>query len=534
MADEADAIVVGGGLAGLATAIELLDNGQSVLLLERNEPAALGGLALWSFGGFFFVDTPVQRAMGIRDSVCLALRDWHAVAEFGPEDELPRQWAEQYVQRCRDDVFAWLGRCRVRFPSPVFWLERGLFTPGNSVPRFHMVRGIGSRLIEAVLGRLNDHPLRGKLRLLYRHRVDRLLTAGGRVCGCAGTDESTGRLFTFHAPNTIVASGGITGDLERVRRHWYRPWGAPPQTLLNGSHEAADGRLHDAVETLGGRLTHLDKMWNYATGVHHPQPRHPHHGLSIVPPKTALWVNAEGRRIGPLPLLGGFDTRSLVERICQEEHKYSWQVLNYKIAVRELALSGTEFNETLVRPNWLRLLRMVLFGNRGLVDLLARRCRDVVTADSLEELVARMNALDNEVPVRLDLLRKEVEAFDAMISRKASLHNDDQLRRIAHLRQYPADRFRTCRPRPILDRSALPLIAIREFILTRKSLGGIQTDLHCRVLDQGGAAIPGLYAVGEAAGFGGGGIHGLRSLEGTFLGCCILTGRIAARSVARG
>ena len=413
MSDQADAIIVGGGIAGIAAAIELLDAQKTVILVERGSAAELGGLARWSFGGLFAVDTPEQKSTGIQDSTDLALRDWLAVAEFADDDTLPRQWAEQYVERCRTDVVDWLRRFAIRFLKPVFWVERGLYTPGNSVPRFHMVWGTGKRLMQ-------------RLRCCWRHKVERLLVEGG-ASGCAGIDEDSGQPFAFTAGTAIVASGGIAGNLDLVRRHWYKPWGSPPETLLNGSHAGADGLLHGAVEAIGGRVTHLDRAWNYASGVHHPKPRHPEHGLSLVPPKTALWVNAEGRRIDSPPLVSGFDTRYLVERICREPFQYSWQVLNYKIAVRELALSGSEFNDDLANPRLLRLLWLKWFGNRKLVDTLLRECPDFVTADSVAELVRKMNHLAGGNRVRLETLVQGLEAFDTMLSRKQFLHNDADL-----------------------------------------------------------------------------------------------------------
>jgi predicted oxidoreductase len=534
MAYRADVIVVGGGIAGMVTALGLLDRRQSVLLLERQGPTALGGLAQWALGGVFLVDTPLQRKLGIKDSAELAFSDWQSYAEFGPEDYWPKQWAEFYVHQAQQELYPWLTRRSVEFASPVFWVERGLYAPGNSVPRFHVVWGTGRRLVELLEAQLFNHPERSQLTVCFRHRVDQLRIDNGRVCGCEGLDLEAGRPFAAHGSAVVLASGGITGNLERVRRHWYPAWGSPPELLLNGSHEAADGAMQDRVRELGGRITHLDKHWHYAAGVHHPTPRHNLHGLSLIPPKSGLWVNAEGRRLGPPPLVPGFDTRYLVEQICKQEHKYSWQVLNFRIAARELEVAGSEFNEALVARSYLRLLAIALFGNRRLVRALSRTCQDFVVAESLGELVRKMNALNGDTRVREDLLTAEIERYDANIQRGKHLGNDDQLRRIAHLRQYIGDRARTCVPRKILDPRGRPLLAIREFIVTRKTLGGMQTDLGCRILGQTGEPVPGLYAVGEAAGFGGGGINGLRALEGTFLGTCIVTGRRAAEAITRG
>lgn len=527
-----EVLVVGGGIAGITAAIELLDKGKSVLLLDRDEAESAGGLARESFGGMFFVDSPEQRRQGIRDSTALALRDWHSFAEFGAADILPKAWAETYVHRCTPDVYEWVRRHGVRFMPVVNWVERGEFRPGNSVPRFHMVWGTGKELSERLLAALRQHPHVQRLGFHFGHRVERLLLREGRVCGVHGRQEQGGAPFEAYAEHVIVAAGGINGDLQRVRRHWHADWHIPPEQMLNGSHRYADGMLHDAVAAAGGQVTHLDKMWNYAAGVHHPRPRKPQHGLSLVPPRSALWLNWRGQRIGPQPLVSGFDTRRLVTDICAQERPYSWQILNRRIALKELAVSGAEFNPSIRDKKAVSFLRDIMLGNRWLVDELTRTCPDFVVARSLPELVEKMNALQGDQSVQQDEVEQAVNAYDASILRGASLMNDEQLRRIGALRQYRGDRVRLCKFQRILDDGALPLIAIREFIISRKSLGGIQTDLNSRVLDTNGRPIAGLYAAGEAAGFGGGGMHGLRALEGTFLGGCILTGRTAAQAIA--
>jgi len=542
---EADVVIIGGGIAGITTALELLERGHRVVLLDRDTEEQFGGLARWSFGGLFFVGTPQQRLAGIQDSPALALQDWHAFAEFDDDAVWPKRWAEQYVYRCRDDVYRWLRDLGISFFPVVHWVERGLHTPGNSVPRFHMVWGTGQRLTEVLIGALRTHRHADRLTLRFRHHVTDLIVEDGRVAGARGTDVRTGQSFRATGGQTVIAAGGICGDIERLKRHWHAPWGDPPATVLNGSHKYADGTLHDAAANVGAHVTHLDKQWLYAAGVHHPDPEgKPYDALSIVPPKSALWVNHRGARIGPSPLVSGYDTRYLVKRICAQEKQYSWQVMNRAIATKELAISGSEYNDAIRDRKPLAFLDTVLRGNDALVDDLIARCPDVVTGDTLEELVAHMNACAGTEDVDVEALRDATARYDQQIARGPTYHNDEQLRRIAHLRQYRGDRSRTCNFQPILDPDAKPLIAIREFILSRKTLGGLQTDLDGRVLARpsgDGASsgppqtrIDGLWAVGEAAGFGGGGIHGLRSLEGTFLGTCLLSGRLAAHAIADG
>ncbi len=527
-----DVIIIGGGIAGICAALELLDAGRRVLLLDRDTAENFGGLAKESFGGIFLVDTPEQRRAGIRDTPELALSDWLAFGELDASDHWPRAWAEHYVQRCHDEVGVWLRERGIGFVPAPHWVERGLFSPGNSVPRFHIVWGTGHELAMRLIDRLEHHPRRDLLELRFNHRVDSLLSSNGIVTGCNGIAEESQHPFELHAGSVIVAAGGFNGNIERVRQHWHRDWSSPPPVILNGSHRYADGRLHDAVNAVGGQLTHLDSMWNYAAGVHHPRPRKPGHGLSLVPPRSALWLNWRGQRIGPMPLVTGFDTRDLVAQVCAQERQYSWQLMNRRIALKELAVSGAEFNPSIRDKKKLAFLRDLLFGNRWLYDEMLASCEDFVVGRDLPELVERMNALQGDDAVSLDCMREATASYDAQIDRGANLHNDEQLRRIAYVRRWKGDRIRTCKFQKILEPKAGPLIAVREFIISRKSLGGIQTDLQSRVLDSAGQPIAGLFAAGEAAGFGGGGMHGIRALEGSFLGGCILGGRIAGKAAA--
>jgi predicted oxidoreductase len=529
---QADVLVIGGGLAGMVTALELLDAGKTVVLLDRASRERFGGLAMWSFGGMFFVDSPEQRKNRIRDSVDLAMRDWVRYGELDPNDVWPYRWAEAYVHRCTEEVRDWLAERGVEFFRAVNWTERGYFVPGNSVPRFHIVWGTGEGLVLPLIPRLVEHEKSGRLQLYFDHRVADLSHEAGVITGCRGTAH--GKAFEARADATVIAAGGIAGDLDRVRAILRKQWGEAPEPLLNGSMPEADGKLLDLAQSLGAKVTHLEKMWNYAAGVRHWNPIFPNHGLSLVPAKSPLWVNYEGRRFVDPPLVGSYDTLLLVDRICREEKKYSWQVMNRRIADKELAVSGAEFNPAVRDKDMLGFLMRLLRGNAKQVSEFIEHCPDFVTGHSVVELAERMNALTGTEDVDALLLSSEIADYDANIARGERLQNDDQLRRIAHTRQYLGDRLRTCNMAPILDDTAMPLIAIRTQILTRKSLGGLQVDLDARVLDETGEPLQNLFAVGESCGFGGGGMHGKRALEGTFLGGCVYSGRVAARAIATG
>jgi len=534
---QADVIIIGGGIAGITAAIELMNDGKSVILLDRDHEKELGGLARVSFGGMFFVNTPIQRRTGIKDNPDLALRDWHSVAGFGDDDVLPKLWAEHYVNMCTDHVFRWLTKEHgVRFFPVVHWVERGLFKPGNSFPRFHIVWGTGQGLTDNLIKSMNGHAKGGQLLTQYfRHKAEDFIVENDRVIGVNGIDEESDQAFQALGENVIVATGGLGGSLEKVRENWYKPWGEPPERILNGSHIYAIGDMHNAVSRISGNVTHLDWNWHYPAGVRHPRPQWKDHGLSLIPPKSALWLNYRGERFGPIPLITSYDTRWLVEEICKQEKKYSWQVLNMKIMMKEFAVSGAESNASIRDKKLFGFVKDILFGNKKLVnDMLSSP--DFVTAQSLEELVEKMNALEGTDDVQIDAVKDAVSKYDEQIDRGQKFHTDEQLRRIAHARQYRGDKVRTCKFQRIVASDAMPLVAIRESILSRKTLGGIQTDLESRVMATttigSQQPIPGLYAIGEAAGFGGGGMHGKGALEGTFLGGCVLTARVAAKSIS--
>ncbi len=565
MTDERpDAIVVGAGLAGLVSTLELLRSGHTVLLLDRCRPEEIGGLAREAFGGMFMVDSPEQRRSRIPDSERLALEDWLRIADFDDEDTWPRRWAEQYVTRARDDVGAWLREIGVRFFPVVNWAERGNFGDGNSVPRFHLTWGTGKALVQAVWGAIQAHPRRDALDVRFQTRVDALIVEDDRVVGCrvvpdqgassaregvggVNTSEGAARAgararegvgadaYDARAGKAVVlACGGIGGNLEIVRREWpTSELGSAPEKLLMGSHYYADGALHEEVRRLGGNITHLSRMWNYADAVRHPKPQREHHGLKLIPPRSGVMLNPDGRRYGPVPVMPMFDAYAALERMCEDERKYSWLICNFKIAKRELDVSGSQHNPHLRERRIVPFLLSVLLGKPGLVRHFLDGSPDFVSASTLAELAAKMNEVTGESAIDAATLEREIGRYDETIARGKGLFNDDQLRRIGQLRNWRGDRLRTARFQRIVDPDAMPLIAIRLQVMARKSLGGIQTDLGCRVLSEpGGEAIPGLYAVGEAAGFGGGGMHGKRSLEGTFLGGCVFTGRLAAASIA--
>ncbi|MEM6264327.1 MAG: FAD-binding dehydrogenase [Bacteroidota bacterium] len=529
---EKPVLIIGGGIAGISAAIELLDRNQAVIMFDRDTRENLGGLARWSMGGLFFVNSPIQQKRGIKDHESKAMQDWEAVAAFGPDDYWPRKWAETYISSCTPEVYEWVTDLGVRFiPSPQ-WVERGLYTPGNSVPRFHVTWGLGQGLIEALTNRLFSHPNLDQFSLHNRCKVTDFTTKAGHIKGIRGINEANGEEFEQEGGAVIVATGGLTGNLKLLRANWHQGLGTPPPTILNGGHKFGDGLLHMAAEKQGANLTHLDKIWMYAGGVKYSGNAAPYNGLSLVPPKSALWLNAHGERIGPLPLVSGYDTRQLVEAVCQEPRQYSWQVMNMKIAAKELRISGSEYNEAARERRKLDFIKGVLFGDKALVQRLIHECEDIVVAPTVDELARKMNALIGEKLIDPSRLQTTISSYDLQTLLPKKLQNDEQLRRIHHLRQYFGDKLRTCSPAPILRPSDGPLIAIREFILARKTLGGIQTNLNGEVLTEQGTPISGLFAIGEAAGFGGGGIHGLRSLEGTFLGSSILTGRVTGAYLA--
>ncbi len=530
----ADVIVAGGGLAGIVTALEALRAGKTVTLVDRDTPERFGGLALWAFGGMALVGTPLQARMKIPDSPELALRDWLRFGELDAADTYPLQWARHYVERSRPEVYDWLLGEGIKFMPAVNWVERGRHGDGNSVPRYHIVWGTSRELTRRMIAALRAADAGGRLSVLHGHRVVALDHAGGRLAGALAVDERSGAERRLEAPVVVLAMGGLNGSHEQTRANW--PADRPcPATMLNGAHPFADGRLHHwSADHLGARITHAGEMWNYAAGFPHPFPHFEGHGLSTIPCKSALWLDHEGRRIGPEPLVTGFDTHWLCQRVAEQAKPWTWHLLNWRIAAKEFAISGAEHNQRIRDRQFAGFLKETLLGNHRLVKQMAAESRHFLVDDTLAGLAAKMNALTAAHDVNPQVLQATADGFDANFAAGAKLHNDDQIRRILHARQWGPDKLRTCQPAPLQMQGAGPFIAIQMQLITRKSLGGLRTDLHSRVLDGAGSPISGLYCVGEAAGFGGGGASGKRSLEGTFLPGCILTARAAARHITAG
>ncbi|HDP79605.1 MAG TPA: FAD-binding dehydrogenase [Spirochaetes bacterium] len=528
----ADVVVAGGGIAGIVTALELLDYGKKVVLLDRDEERYFGGQAITAFGGMMIVGSPVQKRMGIKDTPELAFKDWCNTAGFSFEDVLPRQWAEMYCHRNLPDVYRWLRGRGVRFLPAVMWPERGFYGTGNSLPRYHIAWGTGYGFTSRLIENLMNHKNRRNLEIHFNHRVTGIETSGGAVCGLSGEVEGTGEPFEVKADVVVIAAGGLGGNLKKVRALWPKEMGKAPDDLFIGSHPFCDGAMQDMAEKLGGVLTNMGYMWNYPDGVTSANPRFPGYGLHVITPKSALWMDYRGRRFGPQPLIGYIDTTYVVARICGQEKPFSWHVMNWKIAARELALSGSDHNDAIRDKKFFTLLKNTLFGNHELVKRMVRECPDFITADTVQELAKKMNDLAGTDDIDAAGMEQDIRDYDAQIDRGVKFFNDDQLRRIAHSLRWSGDRVRTCKYQKILDPKAGPLLAIRYRMMTRKCLGGIRTDLHSRVVDRNDRPVEGLYAVGEAAGFGGGGINGKSSLEGTFIAPAILGGRIAARSIS--
>jgi uncharacterized protein len=545
---DADVIVIGAGLAGLVATAELAAAGRRVILLEQEPEASLGGQAFWSFGGLFLVNSPEQRRMGIRDSHDLALQDWLGSAGFDrPEDAWPRRWAEAYVDFAAGPKRRWLHDKGVRFFPIVGWAERGGYGPaghGNSVPRFHITWGTGPGVVAPFEREVRAAAESGQVRLLFRHRVDELTVAGGGVDGVRGsilapsgaargqssTREVTGQ-FELHAQAVLVTSGGIGGNHELVRQHWPPRLGEPPQHLLSGVPAHVDGRMLGISQAAGAAVINPDRMWHYTEGIENWDPVWPLHGIRILPGPSSMWLDARGRQL-PGPLYPGFDTLGTLEHIMTTGYSYTWFVLTQKIIEREFALSGSEQNPDLTGKSMVKLLERVKPGPPAPVAAFMRHGADFVVEDSVPALVAGMNKLAGAELIDPAAVTELLAARDREVANPFT--KDMQLTAIHGARRYRGDRLiRVAKPHRFLDPGAGPLIAVRLRILTRKSLGGLHTNLDAQVLDGAGQPVPGLYAAGEVAGFGGGGMHGYRALEGTFLGGCLFSGRTAGRAAAR-
>ncbi|KAB2706363.1 MULTISPECIES: FAD-binding dehydrogenase [Brucella] len=547
--ENADAIIIGAGLAGLVAAHELALAGRKVILLEQEGDNSIGGQAFWSLGGLFMVDSPEQRRLGIKDNIDLARQDWFGSAQFDrAEDRWPKRWAESYLEFAAGEMRPWLHGLGMRWFPVVGWAERGGAKAdghGNSVPRFHVTWGTGPAVVAPFERSLRAAISKGLITLKCRHRVNSIATTGGRVSGVYGevlvpstvergqsSSRDTIGEFAYFADCVIVTSGGIGGDPDKVRRAWPRDrLGIPPKEMVLGVPAHVDGRGIDIAVAAGGHVINADRMWHYTEGVRNWNPIWPNHGIRILPGPSSIWFDAKGNRL-PAPYLPGFDTLGTLKHILSTGYDYSWFILTEKIIRKEFSLSGSEQNPDLTGKNWKLLLKSRLGkAPPPPVQAFLDNGADFITAGTLDELIAKMNGLTGEKLLKPDHIRDQIEARDREIVNRYS--KDAQVMAVHNARAYIGDRLTRAVPlHSLLEPSNGPLIAVKLHILTRKTLGGLHTDMDAQVLNAAGEKVPGLYAAGEAAGFGGGGYHGYNALEGTFLGGCIFSGRTAGRAAA--
>jgi len=545
---QADVIIVGAGLAGLVAAAELADRGKTVMIVDQEPEGFLGGQAFWSLGGLMLIDSPEQRRMGIRDSRELAYSDWMGSAGFDRDEDLwPRKWAESYIDFAAGEMRPWLHDMGMRWFPIVGWAERGgsfASGHGNSVPRFHLTWGVGPCTQEPFERRVREHEKAGRIALKFRHRCSHLLMQNGACTGISGEvlaedtsarGQKTNREvigdFELRAASVVVASGGIGGNLELVRKAWPTDrLGAAPKHMIAGVPAHVDGRMVAITQQAGGHVINADRMWHYTEGVKNWDPIWPNHGIRILPGPSSMWFDATGKRFAP-PAMPGFDSLGTLKAILATGYDYSWFITTQKIIKKEFALSGSEQNPDLASKSWKQVLKQRLLNKKATpnVEAFKEHGEDFVVADRLEDLIARMNALQGNSLLDAGKIRDEITARDAQIDNPFS--KDAQMMAIHAARNYRGDRLmRTAKPHRILDPDNGPLIGVRLSIITRKTLGGLQTDLNGQLVDANGKTIPGLFAAGEVAGFGGGGYHGYNALEGTFLGGCIFSGRQVGRA----
>lgn len=545
-----DVIVVGAGLAGLVATSELIGAGKKVLLVDQESEAFLGGQAWWSFGGLFLVDSPEQRRLGIKDSYELARQDWMGSAGFDREDDedhWAKQWAEAYIEFAVHEKRDWLHSLGVRFFPVVGWAERGGYLAeghGNSVPRFHIVWGTGPGIVRPFEKIVREGMQNGLVDFRPRHQVDELLSKNGAIIGVRGSilepsdvkrGEASSRAvigeFTYEAPAVVVCSGGIGANFDLVKENWPKRLGNPPERMISGVPAHVDGRMLSITEKAGGRIVNKDRMWHYTEGIKNWDPIWPSHGIRILPGPSSIWLDAKGNRF-PAPNFPGFDTLGTLQAIQETGYDYSWFILTAKIIEKEFALSGSEQNPDLTGKSIKKVLSRLVPGPPAPVQAFMDKGEDFVVADSLEKLVQGMNDITGDRRLDVAHIERQLLARDREIENKFT--KDLQITALRGARNYIGDKLiRVAKPHKILNPKNGPLVAVRLNILTRKTLGGLQTDLEGRVMNELGEPVPGLYAAGEVAGFGGGGLHGYRALEGTFLGGCLFSGRQVGRSLSQ-
>ncbi|KAL1837993.1 hypothetical protein VTJ49DRAFT_3161 [Mycothermus thermophilus] len=551
-------IIVGGGLAGLVAAFELSQQNVRTLIIDQENEANLGGQAFWSLGGIFCVNSAEQRRLGIKDSRELAMRDWFGSARFDREEDYwPRKWAEAFVNFATDEMEAYVKTRGIGFLANVGWAERGdgrAEGHGNSVPRFHLTWGTGPEVVRVFAEPVRAAEKKGIVEFKFRHMVDEIIVDDtGRAVGVKGRvlepDDSPRGVkssrnvvgeFEFRGAAVLVSSGGIGGNVDKVKQCWPVDRLGPkvPENFVIGVPAHVDGRMIDITEKAGANVINRDRMWHYTEGLQNWDPIWPGHGIRILPAPSSLWLDATGKRLPPF-LFPGTDTLATLKHICSTGYDYTWFITDQTIVAREFALSGSEQNPDITGKSIWQFLMQRVFSSKGTqaVQNFVNKGADFVVRDNLEDLVAGMNELVANVPGAPQLdpaaIREVVETRDGQFDNPFS--KDAQAMLIHSARNYwPDKRARVAVPHRLLDvKNHGPLIAVRLNLLTRKTLGGIETNLDSNVMRSDGTLFPGLYAAGEAAGFGGGGVHGYSALEGTFLGGCIFSGRAAGRAMAR-